>query len=98
MAKPDQDQEGIGFHNIKGEAKVVKPEAMDALQNTILPKPVTSIMLIRLESSISHRLTSPFFKDSDGRGGKCSKSMITVYICHEWKSSMEMVSVMIKRI
>ena len=31
-------RKGIGFCNIKGDAKAVKPKAMDAWMNTLLPK------------------------------------------------------------
>ena len=35
---PFKTRKGIGFCNIKGEANAVKPEAMDAWKNALLPK------------------------------------------------------------
>ena len=76
---------GIGFRNIKGEAKAVNPEAMNAWKNTLLPKLLEQYapddiynadytgLFYKLQPS-----KSIVFKDEDGRGGKCSKSRIIV--------------------
>ena len=76
---------GIGFHSIKGEAKAVKPKAMDAWKNTLLPKLLKEYSP---DDTYNTDKTGPFyklqpskslvFKDENGIGGKCSKSRITV--------------------
>ena len=74
-----------GFCNIKGEAKVVKPEAMDVWKNTLLPKLLDEYSPNDInnadETGIFYKLEtnkSLVFRDKDGRGGKCSKPRITV--------------------
>ena len=76
---------GIGFHNMKGEAKAVNPETMDAWKNTVLPKFIEEYSHDDIyntdEPHVFYQLQPSkylVFKDEDGRNGKCSNSRITV--------------------
>ena len=78
-------RKGIGFRNIKGEAKAVKPEAIDAWKNTLLPKLLKEYSPDDIynadKTGLFYKLQpskSLVFKDEYGRGSKSSKSGITV--------------------
>ena len=76
-------RKGIGFCTIKGEAKAVKPEALDAWKNTLLPKLLKEYSPDDIynadKTDLFYKLQPNKFlvlKDEDG--DKCSKSMITM--------------------
>lgn len=80
-------RKGIGFRNIKGEAKAVKPEAVDAWNKTLLPQLLQEYAAEDIyntdETGLFYKLQpskSLVYKDEDGRGGKCSKARITVLL------------------
>ena len=85
MCSRFKTRKGIGFCNIKGEAKAVKPEAIDASKNTLLPKFLEEYSINDIYSADKNGLFYKLqpskclvLKDEDGSGGKCSKSRIAV--------------------
>ena len=78
-------RKGIGFRNIRGEAKSVSSEAVDAWKTTLLPQLLAEFSPEDIyntdETGLFYKLQpdkSLAYKDEDGRGGKRSKARITV--------------------
>ena len=80
-----KNRKGIHFREISGEAHSVNPEAVDAWKSTILPQLLRDYSPEDIyntdETGLFYKMQpskSLVYKDEDGRGGKASKSRITV--------------------
>ena len=97
-------RKGIGFRAIKGEAKSVKPEAVDAWKKTLLPKLLEEFAPEDIynadETGLFYQLQpdkSLVYKDEDGRGGKRSKLRVTVLTVANMDGSDKLKPVLINK-
>ena len=79
-------RKAIVFRVIRGEAKAVNPEMVDAWQSTLLPQLLEEFSPEDIyntdETGLFYQMQpdkSLTHKDEDGRGGKCSKVMCMMY-------------------